>query len=98
MATAFESTIFHTGTYNIIELLVHVVAVVNKDTLGLIKYTLTGDSLLTINLLEFHFLFLVAYLVMLRISNNPTLMSLEKPVLWWSTANRMLPGSSELAC
>ena len=57
MATAFESTSFHAGTYNIMVLLVHVVAAVSKDTLGLIKYTLAGNILLTINLLEFYFLF-----------------------------------------
>ena len=39
MAIAFESTSFHAGTYNIMVLLVHVVAAVSKDTLGLIKYT-----------------------------------------------------------
>ena len=81
MATALESTSFHAGAYNIMVLLVHVVAAVSKDTLGLIKYTLTGNTLLTINLLEFHFLFLMACLVMLTITTNPTLMSLEKPVL-----------------
>ena len=58
MAIVCESTSFHAGTYNIMVLLVHVVATVSKDTLGFIKYTLTGNTLLTINLLEFHFLFL----------------------------------------
>ena len=40
MATAFESTSFHAGTYNITVLLVHVAAAVSKDTLGLIR---SGD-------------------------------------------------------
>ena len=56
MAIVFESTSFHAGTYNMM-LLVQVVAAVSKDTLGLIKYTLNCNTLLTINLLEFHFLY-----------------------------------------
>ena len=36
MATAFESTSFYAGTYNIMVLLLHMVVAVSKDTLGLI--------------------------------------------------------------